>query len=230
MWNDLGFPLVIRIKQIVFIVFFLCFSSLFSIYSQAQLTNVEKGTYDIYFMDEKVGYEEYVWQADETGYTLKVRGRMTKPVPLDLDELTIRINRSFIPESFYFKGSVSGMDQEISSKIQEGMVENKVQVAGQESAIVEKVRRDAFLLPNPIFSPYMILTRKFRCGAGEETELSAYIIPQMETLFTLQNDEENPCLLVMEISGTKIELFTDEAGNLNSLSIPSQRLRVVLNK
>ena len=58
----------------------------------------------LYFMDEKVGYEEYTWQSDEQGYLLEASGRMTKPVALEITKLSLRLDKSFIPRKFYFKG------------------------------------------------------------------------------------------------------------------------------
>ena len=202
----------------------LLFLSVFSGFSQEE---TERGTFSIYFMDEKVGYEEYIWQADETGYNLSLSGRMTKPIAVEIERLTIRLDNNFIPLSFYFKGRLSGMSQEVFSSIEEGQVENTILVSGHEQKNTVKIKRDAFLLPNPIFSPYMILTKKFRCTLQESVTLSAYIIPQVEIDFTLESEEESPCILIMHSSGMEIELETDEEGKLISLHIPSQRLRVV---
>jgi len=191
---------------------------------------VERGVLSIYFLDEKVGYEEYTWQSDEISYLLSVKGRMTKPIAMEIESLTLRLDKSFIPRHFYFKGSVSGVDQEISCLIVEGRVENTIQVGGQEQKSSVKIKRDAFLLPNPVFSCYMVVTKKFRCAFEEPAELSAYIIPQLEVPFTLEFKEESPCSLIMQISGIKIELETDDEGNLKSLRIPSQRLQIMHNK
>lgn len=187
----------------------------------------EQGTFSIYFMEEKVGYEEYIWEGDERGYLLSVIGRMTKPTAIEIEKLSIRLDRNYIPHYFYFKGSVSGMDQEISSTITEGQVENKIQVAGQERMSTVKIERDAFLLPNPVFSPYMVLTKKFRCALEGKIELSAYIIPQLEVSFSLEPKEEDPCLLIMEVSGMRVELETDGEGGLKAVSVPSQKLKVL---
>ena len=180
-------------------------------------------------MDQKVGYEEYTWRSDESGYILTVRGKMTDPVPVELDQLMIRISPSFIPQAFLMKATISGISQEISSYIKEGTVENTIMVAGRESYNIVQIKRDAFLLPNPFFSPYMVITKKCGCGSPQTAEMSAYIIPQMEAPFSLVQDEENPCLLKMEISGKVIELRTDALGKLLSLNIPSQSIKVVLN-
>lgn len=187
----------------------------------------ETGVFSIYFMEEKVGYEEYTWEEDEKGYLLSVRGRMTKPASLEIEKLTIRLDKNFIASSFCFKGSVNGVLQEVSSSISEGDVENKIKVGGHESQMTVKMRRDAFLLPNPIFSPYMVMTKKFRCDLSEKVELSAYIIPQLEVLFTLEPREGVPCSLLMELSGIKIELQTDDEGGLKALFIPAQKLEVL---
>lgn len=186
----------------------------------------EAGNFSIYFMDEKVGYEEFLWQEDEYGFLLSVRGRLTKPVPVNIDRLKIRLNKSYVPTRFEFKGTIGGMDQEILSIISEGEVENVIRVAGQEQRDRIKVRRDAFLLPNPVFSPYMVITKKYQCSLEESHELTAYIIPQMETSFSLEAMEETPCTLVIRMSASVIELETDHQGRLLSLHIPSQKLRI----
>ena len=187
----------------------------------------ETGTLSIYFMEEQVGYEEYFWEEDNTGFTLTVRGRMTKPIAIEIERLVIRVDKSYIPERYTFKGQVSGVNQDIQSFFSEGKVVNTKQVAGQERTETVDIKRDAFLLPNPMFSPYMVLTKKFRCGLQETTEISAYIIPQMEILSTLGPKQDFPCRLVLRMGTTEIEIGTDEEGVLNSLDISSQTLRVL---
>lgn len=187
----------------------------------------EEGIFDVFFMGEKVGYEEYIWESNEQEYLLTVRGRMTKPIPMKIEKLTIRLDKSFIPSQYYFKGSVSGVEQEVMSVINEGNVENIILVAGQEQKSEVKIRRDAFLLPNAVYSPYVVLTKRFPCTFQEETELSVYIIPQMETPVTVKPSEFNPCHFIIEITGSEIHVGTDEDGNLNSLEIPLKNLRVV---
>jgi len=187
----------------------------------------ETGTLSIYFMQEQVGYEEYFWEEDNTGFTLTVRGRMTKPIAIEIERLVIRVDKSFIPERYTFKGQVSGVNQDIQSFFSEGKVVNIKQVAGQERTETVDIKRDAVLLPNPMFSPYMVLTKKFRCGLQETAEISAYIIPQMEIPSTLGPKQDYPCRLVLRMGTTEIEIETDEEGVLNSLDISSQNLRIM---
>jgi hypothetical protein len=167
----------------------------------------EKGTFSIYIMDEKVGYEEFVWRRDATGIVLSVKGRITKPIQMNIEELRIHMSASFIPTAFHFKGSVGGVDQDIDSELQDGEVLNTIRVAGQEQTGRVQIRRDAFLLPIPIFSPYMAITKKYTCSLEEAQELS--------------------CTLIMEMGATQIELYTDETGQLIGLSVPLQHLRIV---
>lgn len=187
----------------------------------------EEGIFDIFFMGEKVGYEEYIWESHERGYLLTVRGRMTKPIPMVIEKLTIHLDQSYIASQYFFKGSVSGVEQEVRSLINQGDVENVILVAGQEQKSSIKIRRDALLLPNAVYSPYMVLTKRFSCRLQEQIELSAYFIPQVETIFTVTPSEFNPCHFVMEMTDSEIHLGTDEAGRLNSLEIPLMNLRVV---
>ncbi|MFC2163701.1 hypothetical protein ACFLT2_01745 [Acidobacteriota bacterium] len=205
---------------------FLLVYSIFSLSTQ-DTTLSEIGVFDISFMGEKVGYEEYTWQSTETGYLLTVRGRMTKPIPMVIDKLTIRLDKAFIPNQYYFEGSVSGVRQEVLTVINEGQVESVILVAGQEQKTEVKIKRDAFLLPNPVYSPYMVLTKKFPCSLQEKAEFSAYIVPHFETPFTLDTSEENPCLLIMDMSGTEILIGMDDGGKLMSLEIPLKNLEII---
>lgn len=187
---------------------------------------VESGRLSVYFRDEMVGYEDYVWTGDEFGYTLEVIARMTKPLDLDVERLTIRLNRSFVAQSYGFKGSIGGLDQEVESVLSEGRAANVLTFGGQETRMDAQVRRDAFLLPNPLFSPYLVLTKKFGCGLAEKGEFSAYLIPQMEIPLTVEPVEGAPCRLAVGMGGVRIEIETDADGRLLELVIPSQSLRV----
>lgn len=84
-----------------------------------------------------------------------------------------------------------------------------------------------FLLPNLIFSPYLVLAKKYRCDLEERIELSAYIIPQLEVRFTLESQEGAPCSLMLELEGIKIELQTDDHEDLKAILIPAQKLEVL---
>ena len=210
-----------------FLVTVFLFISVFSILLPSQSAGtVERGELSIYFFGEKVGYEEYVWEEHERGYILSVKGRMTKPVAIEVESLKIELDRSFIPLRYSFIGSLGGIRQEISSVISEGDVLNTILVNSQEQNLRSKIRRDAFLLPNPLFSPYLLITKKYGCRMEEKKNLSSYIIPQLEIPFTLEPSEEDPCLLLMQINGIQIELKTNEYGQLKILQIPSSNLRI----
>jgi hypothetical protein len=141
--------------------------------------------------------------------------------------LTLRVDRSFIPQKFTLLGTIGGMEQEIISHITDGRVENTIRVAGQEQQKIIQIKRDAFLLPNPIFSAYMVLTKKYRCQLKEPLDLSAYIIPQMEVPFVCLPQEEKPCAYLLQMGQSEAEILTDDTGALISLTIPSQRIKVI---
>jgi len=187
---------------------------------------LDAGTLSIYFQDEKVGYEEFVWREDPEGYELKVSGRMSKPFRLDIESMTLRLSKDFIPREYLFKGAMNGMSQEIMSRIVDGNVENTIRVAGQENVLEINVRRDAFVLPNPLFSPYLVLAKKFGCELKGKTEIAAYLIPQVEITGTLESSAGDPCALTLDLAGVQILLVTNAERKLVSLSMPSQNLRV----
>jgi hypothetical protein len=214
-------------KQILVIFIFIFLLLLcFFVFAAQYEEKVESGVLSIYFQDEKVGHEEYTWQSDEMGYLLSVKGRMTKPVDMEIYSLILRLDKSFIARQFNFKFSVGGVVQEISSLIVDGQVENTTHVSGQEYKSTVKIKRDAFLLPNPVFSCYMVIAKKFRCHLQEPVELSAYIIPLFEVPLSLEFDEESSCSMILEISGITMEMETDDEGSLKFLHSPAQKLKV----
>ena len=217
-------PADLHFRILIIFVLFLFFSSL-PLPGQRIRTG-ERGELSVYFMGEKVGYEEYVWEENGQGYSLSVKGRMTKPVAIEVESLRIELDKSFIPLRYSFKGIMGGVQQEVSSVLSEGTVVTTILVNEQEQRLQSNIKRDAFLLPNPLFSPYLVMAKKYGCTMVEKINLSAYIIPQLETPFTLEPSEEDPCLLLMQINGVQIELETNDYGQLKILQIPAQNLRV----
>ena len=88
------------IKKALLVVFLSLSMFCFFPISSSARDSTERGAYSIYFMDEKVGYEEYTWEEDENGYFLSVKGRLTKPADMEIERLEIRLDRNFIASSF----------------------------------------------------------------------------------------------------------------------------------
>lgn len=174
-----------------------------------------------------MGYEEFLWEEGPFGYTLTVRGRMTKPVAVGIEELVIQVDSHFIPLRYAFRGDVSRVTQEITATFSEGTALLTRRVAGQEQTETQEVRRDAVLLPNPVFAPYMVVTKRFGCALEEKTDLAAYLIPQTEIPATVEPFPDTPCRMRLLLGSTEVILATDEQGSLLGLEIPSQSLRVV---
>lgn len=217
-------PAALRFRLFsIFVLFLFLFS--FPLPGQRERTG-ERGELSVYFLGEKVGYEEYVWEENGLGYCLSVKGRMTKPVPVEVEDLRIEMDRSFIPLRYFFKGSMGGVQQEVMSVFSEGAVKSTILVNRQKQSLQSQIKRDAFLLPNPFFSPYLVIAKKYGCSLEEKQSLSAYLVPQLEMSFTLESSEEDPCLLLMQMNGAQIELQTNENGQLVILQIPAQNLRV----
>jgi len=190
---------------------------------------LEEGIYSVYYGEEKVGYEEYVWKSQGDSYFLEVKGRMDGPVPSEMEELLIRLDNNFIPLSYSFKGTVGGLFQQVSCTFEEGVVDLRMVVAGRNIQRTLRIQRDVFLLPNPFYSPYLVITKKMGCRLEEKLELSSYVVPQLEEKFSLEPDTENPCLLILMYQETRLELDTNEQGMLLELRIPSQGIKVVRN-
>lgn len=210
------------------LLLYLCSFFCLSLAGTAQ-RRVERGLLSIYYAQEKVGYEEYQWREESGGYSLEIRGRIDKPSPMIVDRLLLRLDDDFLPREFTFVGTISGVTQEITCEIIEGAVESRTIVAGQSQKNTLQIRRDAFLLPNALFSPFIVLTKKYACSLQEKVSLSAYIVPMEEIPFTLEAMEGQPCTLLMQLGAVRIELDTDDQGNLRELRIPQQQVKILHN-
>lgn len=206
---------------------FSCFFLLLTLLSKGIGRVIEEGSLSISIKGEKVGYESYTWETTQRGYLLRVEGRLTKPVSVEIERLLIEMDKNFIPLRYEFWGTMGGVRQEIASVISDGFVENTVRVSGQEQMSRIQITRDALLLPNPVLSPYVIVGKRFGCGFEGRRTLSAYIIPQIETPLTINASDQNPCLLFLQLGETFVELEIDEGGRLKKVHIPSQNLLAV---
>lgn len=214
-------------KTWLVILIIILISLFFFLYSSPFSGEEQTGTLSIYYRGEGVGSEHYVWESNQIGYTLRVEGQIHKPVPVEIDQLCVELSKNFIPRRFYFKGSVSGVEKEIKSVITDGYVENSVFIHGQEQRETTHIKRDALLLPNPVFSPYMVLAKKYSCSLHQKIETQAYIIPQTETKITIKPAKKDPCTLVVKMNQTQIKIKTNPQGSLISIGIPSQYLKVI---
>lgn len=218
-------------KLLLILMLTIAFIILFFLFVLGQpLGERESSRLSIYFQGEQVGFEDFSWRQEGETYILEGEGRLTKPVPMTIERLRIVVDLAYIPQRFEFKGIVSGVEQEVESVLNEGEVTNRIKAAGQEQTLTQTIKRDSFLLPNPIFAPYLILAKKFRCqlpAQEDPQEISIYVIPQVEIQGTIQPDEADPCTLNIHVGSTEIRLTTNSHGELVSLSIPSQRLEVV---
>ncbi len=192
-------------------------------------TALESGTLSVFFMGEKVGYEDYSWSSDPRGFVLRASGRMTKPLDLKVESLTLALSKDFIPVEYSFSGSINGTRQEVTTKFREGEALNSIVVAGQETTSEASVRRDALILPNPLFSPYVVLAKRYACGLKDKVQVSAYMVPQVEIAGDLQSDPAAPCSFTLDLAGVQIILETDGDHHLVSISIPSQNIKVTNN-
>lgn len=210
--------------------FILSFFWFFPLLSGQVRRPYEEGNLSISIKGETVGYEVYTWEEGPAGYRLSVEGRLTKPVPVEIESLTIELDPHFIPVRYRFRGTMSGVLQDMTCVISDGLVESTIRVAGQEQKTSTQIRRDALLLPNPVWAPYLVIGKKFGCGLEEKKELSGYIIPQMEIPVFVEAAEENPCLLLVQVGGATVELEIDDGGRLKRLRFPSQDIEVVSDR
>ncbi len=183
----------------------------------------------LYFMGEEAGYEEYEWIEQEDKYILRVQGEMTKPVSLVTELMMIEMDKEFRPLRFVFKGNVQGMIQEIESVVSQGEVKNTGRAGEQTMESTSKISSDALILPNSFFSPYVVLAKRAK-GIKEKMTYKAFIVPQLEVNVSAEPDSEQADLLHVNLVGVKIELLTDEEGNIESLSVPGQMMEARADK
>ncbi len=177
----------------------------------------------LYFMGEEAGYEEYEWIEQADKYILRAHGEITKPVSVITELMMIEVDKEFRPLRFVYKGKVRGVIQEIESTVSEGEVKNTGRAGEQTLETKVKISPDALILPNSFFSPYMILAKKAQ-GFREKMTFPAYVVPMREFSVNVEPDSRNANLFHINFVGVKMELLTDEAGHVRSLSVPAQMM------
>ena len=219
-------------KKLIVIIFILIliFIFLFSQEPENAPQSEKKKKIFLYFIGEEAGYEEYEWNEQADKFVLSVKGEMNKPISLITELMTIELDKEFKPLRFYFKGNVRGMSQEIESVVTKEEVKSKIKVGEQTREMTSNISPDALLLPNGIFSPYVALAKKVKSLGKEKMTIPAYIVPQLEVTLSIVPDSENDCLFNLILAGVNIELLTDEQGYIESLSIPSQSIKVYKEK
>jgi len=219
-------------KKLIVIIFilFLILIFLFSQEPENAPQSESKRKIFLYFIGEEAGYEEYEWTEQADKFVLSAKGEINKPISLLTELMTIELDKEFKPLRFYFKGTVRGVSQEIESIVTKKEVKSKIKVGEQTREMTSKISHDALFLPNGIFSPYVVLAKKVKSLGKEKMTIPAYIVPQLEVNLRAVPDSENDRLFNLVLAGVNIELLTDGRGYIESLSIPSQGIKVLTER
>ena len=214
-------------KKLILIIMIMILFLLFLVTTiLPEVKTSEKGKLLIYFMGEKAGFEEYEWIEELDKFILSAKGEINKPISLITDKMIIEVDKEFKPIRFYFKGKVNGVSQEIETTVFKEEVKNKIKVGQQKREFTARISRNAFFLPNGIFSPYIVVSKKAISLIKEKQTLPAYIVPQLEVNMIVEPDKEKKNSFHLNLAGVKIDILTDENGKLYSLLIPSQSIEV----
>lgn len=190
---------------------------------------IDKSTFYVYYADQPVGQESFELAETGEGYSLKASASLTKPILFETELLLLETNLSGQPTRFRFKGKVRGVEQEVSTRFSENAAENTISAAGRSSVKTDDIHAGAFVLPNLLFSPYLLLARVIGAEKGvSRKDLYAYVPPQAEVPFSLEKDVEKKRwgLWLQNPTGNKVHVIV-EFGELDkpiAIHIPSASL------
>lgn len=191
---------------------------------------MSKGVFRVFFGSQEAGQESYELVQTGEGFRLTASGKLSRPVEFETRNLLIQTDTRGRARKFEFKGSVRGIEQEVTAEISDRSAENRIRAAGQVVAKSDPVHVGTFLLPNLLFSPYVLVAHFLESGkeGHPEGELHAYVPPQAEIPFSLTRNPEKKRLDLWLRNAASPEVHVvvelDERGAVKGVHIPSASL------
>jgi dienelactone hydrolase len=202
--------------------------------------NVQEGKAIIYFSSDTAGEETYKITATDDGYVMEAHGKMTRPVLVVTESMTIGWNKNFQPQSFRYKGQVGPAEQEIVTEFKGEQAKSTVSYPGNKLNLETRIHPDTVVAPNGVFAALAVLDRRYDFTKEDETQLVYWFgVPQQEVVATLDYKGREELSLnkgtvtldhvVLRIAHLEFDVFFDATKKLALLSNPMQGFEVYYN-
>jgi uncharacterized protein len=197
-------------------------------------------SYSVFLLGRPAGVENVTVAADATGTTIRSDSRFNPPLNITLRSSETRYSPDWTPISFTADGSFNGSESAIKATFQNGTATIQGVDSGNATTQTQPVSAQVVLLPNAVFSGYVVLARRLATDRPG-VELKAYVPTQSEfqirvttvaneqaqvgtTLFPVRRYE----LIFAQPSGDlAVTLTTTPQGDLVRVAIPAQSFEMV---
>ena len=194
----------------------------------------------IFFRSVPVGSEQVAVTRGAGGWTILSSARLAAPFDVVARRVQVRYTPEWKPVDLTIDAIVRGQAQALHTTVDGTTAKSDITIAGQLTEKPDTVDGDAVLLPSVFFGPYEAVAERLKT-ASAGSSIPVYAAPQLS--FSLKVGESS----IEQIQTTArliaarrtrvtfatpampfdVEIWTDEAGRLLRLSVPSQDLDVV---
>ena len=211
--------------------------------AQAQTRGPEASasTLTIFMRGAPVGTEQVAVTRSAEGWTIASTGRLNAPIDAVARRLEARYTGDWRPREFLFEGTLRGTAQTIRSAVDGTQVRTEMTIGGQPAQRTDTIDPNAVLiLPNTFFGTFEAVAARLRTtpAGGEIPAFGVPSIPfsirvgeaapqQIQTTARVIAASRTPIVLNFPSGAVNADLWTDEAGRMIRLSVPTQALEVV---
>src|SRR4051812_44702948 len=136
-------------------------------------------SYSVFLLGRPAGVENVTVAADATGTTIRSDSRFNPPLNITLRSSETRYSPDWTPISFTADGSFNGSESAIKATFQNGTATIQGVDSGNATTQTQPVSPQVVLLPNAVFSGYVVLARRLATDRPG-VELKAYVPTQSE--------------------------------------------------
>jgi pimeloyl-ACP methyl ester carboxylesterase len=195
----------------------------------------------IFMRGAPIGTEQVAVTRSAEGWTIASTGRLNAPIDAVARRLEARYTGDWRPREFVFEGTLRGTAQTIRTAVDGTQVRTEMTIGGQPAQRTDTIDPNAVLiLPNTFFGTFEAVAARLRTtpAGGEIPAFGVPSIPfsirvgeaapqQIQTTARVIAASRTPIVLNFPSGAVNADLWTDEAGRMIRLSVPTQGLEVV---
>jgi uncharacterized protein len=198
-------------------------------------------TYTVFLRSRPIGQENVSVARTEDGWLIRGSSRLGAPIDIVTRTAEIHYTSDWRPTRLQLEGTTRGQEVVLKTTFANGDARSEISVGGTASTKTDTVAADTLVLPNAFLGSYAALARRL-IGQAAGAAFRGYIAPQGEVPIRLEGTfSERIETPQQAIAATRYALvltnpppggdlpmsvWTDAAGTLLRMSIPSQGLEV----
>jgi pimeloyl-ACP methyl ester carboxylesterase len=197
-------------------------------------------TFAVFFRGVPVGSEQVAVTRSASGWTILSTSRLSPPFDVVARRVQVRYTEEWKPTDLTIDAIVRGQTQALRTSVDQTTATSDITVNGQSTQKSDAVDGNVVLLPNMFFGPYEAIAERLKTASGGSS-IPVYAAPQFSfTVMVGESSTEQIQTTARLIAAKRtrvtfatptmpfdVEIWTDDAGRLLRVNVPSQNLDVV---